>query len=52
MDKEAFTNYVDNFRKNLGNVGKISAWHKMRGGMHAREVGSKTVIIVHKQPAT
>ena len=24
----------------FGNVGKISAWHKMRDDMHARETGS------------
>ena len=35
----------------FGNVGKISAWHKMRDDMHARETGSKTVIKIHKGPA-
>ena len=34
-----------------GNVGKISALHKMRDDMHARETGSKTVIKIHKGPA-
>ena len=34
-----------------GQLGKISAWHKMRDDMHARETGSKTVIKIHKGPA-
>ena len=34
----------------MGNVGKISAWHKMRDDMHARETGSKTVIKILKGP--
>ena len=46
-----FYRWADFWTPIFGNVGKISAWHKMRDDMHARETGSKTVIKIHKGPA-